>query len=195
MELPLNCNVQYYDAFLSKEIAQKAFEYLMNDPALTQNFSIKTPTGEIFEEQFGKIMFVSQSLFNEKVFSEIQWGKIKVWPKELLSIKNKVESLTGNRFETCVCIYYPNGNSGVDFHSDYVAFGDTSIIPSLSLGAERNFIFRENQSQKDYSITLAHGSLLIMGKHSQERYEHCLPLDPTCIKGRINITFRKYGFY
>jgi alkylated DNA repair dioxygenase AlkB len=91
-------------------------------------------------------------------------------------------------------IYYPDGNSGLDFHSDHAVFGDTSIIPSVSLGEEREFKFREKESGNEITTTLESGSLIIMGKHCQERYEHRLPINPESNKPRINLTFRKYGF-
>lgn len=67
----------------------------------------------------------------------------------------------------------------IDFHSDFVAFGDTSIIPSISLGEEREFIFREIESGNKFVTPLAHVSL---------------PINPDYKNERINLTFRKYGF-
>lgn len=74
-----------------------------------------------------------------------------------------------------------------------MAYGDTSTIPSLSLGEERKFCLREKQTLKVAEVLLKNGSLLIMGKDCQEKYEHALPIDSNYKKGRINITFRKYG--
>ena len=109
-------------------------------------------------------------------------------------LKEKIENFTNRKFEVCVLIYYPDGNSGVDFHSDYVAFGDTSIIPSISLGEEREFKFREKESEVEVSQTLENGSLILMGRYCQKRYEHSLPINPKYKEPRINLTFRKYGF-
>ena len=109
-------------------------------------------------------------------------------------LKKSIEKHTGIKFETCVCIFYPNGNSGVDFHSDYIAFGDTTIIPSLSIGEERIFLLREKETGKVNELKLENGSLLVMGEYCQERYEHALPLNSDYKKPRINLTFRKYGF-
>ena len=108
-------------------------------------------------------------------------------------VKEKVETYTGHQFETCVCIYYPDGNSGVGYHSDFIAFGDTTLIPSLSLGEDRIFKLREKETLIEHEILLNNGSLIIMGEHCQERYEHSLPENSKYKNPRINLTFRKYG--
>ncbi|MFX0557696.1 alpha-ketoglutarate-dependent dioxygenase AlkB [Maribacter sp. CXY002] len=97
-------------------------------------------------------------------------------------------------FQTCVCIFYPDGNSGIDYHSDKTAFGDTAIIPSISLGEERQFCLREKKNMSTTKLILKHGSLLVMKDGCQERFEHSLPTDVKYLKPRINLTFRKYGF-
>ena len=55
------------------------------------------------------------------------------------------------------------------FHRDLPAYGDTSAIASLSLGAEREFIFRKTTNPDErFAIPLISGSLLFMGKGCQE---------------------------
>ena len=80
------------------------------------------------------------------------------------------------------------------YHFDQQTSGANTILPSISLGEVREFCFRENDSHETYSLELANGSLLVMGEHSQSRYEHSLIKDPRYINGRINITFRESNF-
>ena len=75
-----------------------------------------------------------------------------------------------------------------------IAYGDTNIIPSISLGEEREFQLRENATQEIYNITLENGSMIIMGENCQKNYEHALPPHSKYKNARINLTFRKYGF-
>ena len=191
MKLPLNCEANYYESFLSSEEAQILFIKL-NQLIQKTTFTPQTINGKSYHVNFGKIMFVDQELINN--FPEEHWGPTSVWFKELRKVKDKIQQLTGHTFQTCVMIYYPDGNSGIDFHSDYVAFGDTSIIPSISLGEERLFTFREKANGNEFSTLLANGSLIIMGEHCQENYEHSLPTNSKYKNARINLTFRKYGF-
>jgi alkylated DNA repair dioxygenase AlkB len=139
-------------------------------------------------------MFIDPQLHEENKFPEAVWGKTAHWPASLLQVRARLEAKFNRKFQVCVCIYYPNGQSGVDFHSDYIAFGDTNLIPSLSLGEERSFLLREKSSQEVYEILLEEGSLLLMGDRCQEDYEHSLPTDSRYRNGRINLTFRPYGF-
>ena len=194
MKLNLNCSVEYIQSFLSKNDCDELFNELLTYKELTTPLKIKMNNGEYFQEKYGKMMFLDEELFENGKFPELVWGPNKIWSEKMAFLKKSIEKHTGIKFETCVCIFYPNGNSGVDFHSDYIAFGDTTIIPSLSIGEERIFQLREKETGKVNELKLENGSLLVMGEYCQERYEHALPLNSDYKKPRINLTFRKYGF-
>ncbi|MEO1260474.1 MAG: alpha-ketoglutarate-dependent dioxygenase AlkB [Bacteroidota bacterium] len=192
MKLDLNCTVDYYKDFLSKEESQEIY----ND--IFHNYKIATYTKKHFgDKEFispnGKIMFLDKELKDGNKFPYKQWGQSFVWSPLLLNLKKRIEQIAKRQFHVCVCIYYPDGTTGVGYHSDYIAFGDTSVIPSISLGMEREFLLREKATQKEHKMILETGSMLIMGENCQERYEHSLPINPIYKNGRINLTFRKYG--
>ncbi len=195
MKLPLHCNVTYQKKFLSGAESQELLDHLMNFKELTAPFEITTLSGEAYRHTYGKMMFIDKDLFEEKKFPEAVWGANRIWSKEMAMVKERVETLTGHTFATCVCIYYPDGNSGVEYHSDFASFGDTSIIPSVSLGEERKFYLREKRTLEEHKFFLENGSLIIMGENCQELYEHSLPVDAAYKRPRINLTFRKYGFH
>lgn len=150
--------------------------------------------GGEFTAGFGKINFMDQDLYHQNKLPSEQFGQKETWFPALEEVRNALIPIANRNFQVGVCIYYPDGNSGVGYHSDLVAFGDTSVIASVSLGEEREFHLREKATQKIYSMILAEGSLLIMGEGCQENYEHALPTDPIYKNGRINITFRQYGY-
>jgi alkylated DNA repair dioxygenase AlkB len=193
MKLPLNCEVEYIEDFLSEESANKLFSELMSI-VVKQNFRPSTEEGKTYPVNFGKVMFLDKNLIDENRFPEKQWGASNAWTDKLKLVKEQIEKLTNQQFQVCVLIYYPDGNSGVGYHSDYPAFGDTSIIPSLSVGEEREFKFRNKESGDEFCQVLSNGSLTIMGDHCQERYEHSLPINSEYKRPRMNLTFRKYGF-
>lgn len=194
MKLSLNCSLEYQKLFLSIDESEKLYRYLIGLNKLKEMAIIESISGEIFHLNYGKLMFITDTMYDEGKFPESIWGNTMIWSKEMKSVKKRVEKHIGMNFETCVCIYYPDGNSGVDFHSDPSAFGDTTIIPSISLGEERDFLLREKSTLKEHKLTLNNGSLVIMGENCQNLYEHSLPINPIYKKGRINLTFRKYGF-
>ncbi|MFY0629669.1 MAG: alpha-ketoglutarate-dependent dioxygenase AlkB [Flavobacteriaceae bacterium] len=193
MNLPLNCDVEYLNDFLTLQEANELFTEL-NDVLKTTRYAPETEDGKKHDVNFSKIMFLDQNLLDEERFPVELWGPTKLWTEKLKTVKEKIESFTNLTFKTCVLIYYPDGNSGVDFHSDFPAFGDTTIIPSVSLGEEREFLFREKESGIETSIALEHGSLTVMGEHCQDRYEHSLPTNSEYKNLRINLTFRRYGY-
>ncbi len=193
MVLPLKCEASYDPDFLGKSESKLIFNHLLQEFDLS-NRTINLANGHTFELDCGKLMFMDEDIFLEnKLPSEI-WGNTAIWSDKMRRVKEKVESLTGHKFQSCVVIYYPNGNSGVDFHSDLIAFGDTDFIPSVSLGEEREFILREKNDGKEFSLKLSDGSLIIMGNKCQELYDHSLPINPKYKNERINLTFRKVGF-
>lgn len=138
--------------------------------------------------------FQDEDLFHSGKMPKEQFGEMAIWFPELLEIKNRLEQMFKRPFQTGVCIYYPTGNVGVDYHSDPSYFGDTNIIPSLSLGQERLFGLKERSTGKEFKLPVKNGDLVVMGKGCQELYDHALLLDPSITKPRINITFRTFGY-
>ena len=192
MKLPLNCSVEYFRNFLTEEEALSLYQEIKDKYQIAQ-FNKMSIQQKEFVSETGKINFVDPDLFETIKASKMVRGEILIWPAQLRKVKERIEKLTKRRFHVCVAIYYPDGNAGVDYHSDYIAFGDTTVIPSLSTGEERTFLLREKATMKKHELLLEQGSLVVMGENCQERYEHSIPRDSQCTKGRINLTFRTYG--
>lgn len=193
MKLPLKCEADYFQNFLTKPESEELYNHLIADFNLKEENSFQLQNGDHIKLNYGKIMFLDEDIYQKNLLPPAVWGNTAVWSEKMTTLKRKVELHTSRKFEVCVCIFYPDGNSGVDFHSDLIAFGDTSYIPSISLGEEREFVLREKENFQEYEINLANGSLIIMGENCQELYEHSLPTNPKYKNGRINLTFRKFG--
>ena len=90
------------------------------------------------------------------------------WTKELSDLKQRVEEVTGTKFNSCLLNLYHNGDEGIAWHSDdEKPLGENSIIASLSFGAERKFSFKHKHTKQTISVVLEHGSLLIMKDATQ----------------------------
>ncbi|MCH2535017.1 MAG: alpha-ketoglutarate-dependent dioxygenase AlkB [Bdellovibrionales bacterium] len=114
------------------------------------------------------------------------------WTTTVLSIKQKIESYTENNFNSALLNLYRNENDSMGAHSDdEKELGDKPIIASLSLGAERPFIFRHKASKEKIKLNLSPGSLLIMSGDTQKHWKHEIPKLKIPLEPRINITFRK----
>ncbi|EDM67133.1 DNA repair system specific for alkylated DNA [Moritella sp. PE36] len=194
MQLPINCNTQYIENFISKEDSSAIFDWIYTHVEGLDYENIEMADGSEFRLSVGKCMFVDEPLTNAVLLENIH-GRRQHWPDVLLPVKQKIEQFTGLIFSVCVCIYYRDGNESVAFHYDPPAFGPTNVIPSLSLGQPREFIFRNKQDHSDqYSLTLGNGSLVIMGEGCQEKYEHALPVAKHHDFSRINLTFRQFNW-
>jgi alkylated DNA repair dioxygenase AlkB len=111
----------------------------------------------------------------------------------LLSIKNKIEALTLEKFNGVLLNYYRNGDDSMGWHADdEKELGTNPVIASLSFGATRNFQLqhRLEKSIPKQSIALNDASLLVMQGGTQHYWKHQIPKQKN--KGpRINLTFRK----
>mgnify|MGYP001067357486 FL=1 len=117
------------------------------------------------------------------------------WHGELLKMKEKIEKeFVGDKFNYALVNYYRDGTDYIGFHSDKE--GDLvtgAAIASVSLGAERDFIFTSNSTPKQkYTVLLENGSLLFMRGNTQKNYKHSVPKSKVVLREpRINITFRR----
>lgn len=194
MKLPLDCDVEYHADFVSKTEAAAIFRWICGNCDGLDSNEILLADGSIHRLDTGKIMFVDSELTDFSLFPEPHGRRIE-WPSLVAALRDRIEDFTGREFSVCVCIFYRDGGVGVDFHSDFRAFGPVSFIPSISLGAEREFLLRRRDDHfEERRLRLANGSMVIMGEGCQERYEHSLPLDPDCREPRINLTFRSFSW-
>ena len=95
---------------------------------------------------------------------------------------------------------YKDGDDYVGYHKDDEKDLDVkSSIASLSLGQPRDFIFKHqdaklktsNKAIEDVSLTLEHGSLLLMKYPTNRFWYHSLPKRKRAQGVRINMTFRR----
>ena len=113
------------------------------------------------------------------------------WTKELLGLKQMIENVSGSNYNSCLLNLYHNGNEGIAWHSDdEESLGKNNNIASLSLGAERKFLFKHKSTKQTVSVLLEHGSLLVMKGCTQTNWLHSLPKAKKISQPRINLTFR-----
>lgn len=194
MKLPLNCTVDYIPDFLSKAEAEELYRLLIDEYHLDKARVMIEAGGKLIETDGFKILFLTERLKNDNSRPEHIHGKSFVWEGAMARLRERVEKLMNKEFELAMCLYYPDGNFFAPYHNDQETSGHETILPSISLGEEREFCFKDNGSGDEYSLDLADGSLLVMGAYCQSRYMHSLPKRSKYKNGRINITFREPGF-
>ena len=97
------------------------------------------------------------------------------WSQELLELKSIVEETTGENYNSCLLNLYHNGSEGMGFHSDdEKELKKDGAIASVSIGAERKFVFKHKTTKDKVSLYLEAGSLLLMEGTTQTYWQHQL---------------------
>lgn len=130
----------------------------------------------------------------EYTYSKIT-KKAQLWTPKLLQLKQHIEDKSGETFNSCLLNLYHNGEEGMAWHSDAEKdLKKNGAIGSVSFGAERKFAFKHKKNKETVSLTLQHGSLLIMKGTTQTHWLHRLPPTTKVNTPRINLTFRTIIF-
>lgn len=184
--LPKDGEVNYFGQILTTVEANSYFQYLLEEIAWKNDEAVL----------FGKRIITKRKVawYGDESF-EYEYSnttkKALPWTKELLELKEKVELVTGESFNSCLLNLYHNESEGMAWHSDAEKkLKKNGAIASLSFGAERNFAFKHKISKEKISLVLNHGSLLVMKGTTQTNWSHRLPPTKFKKRERINLTFR-----
>ncbi|PLW81046.1 alpha-ketoglutarate-dependent dioxygenase AlkB [Kineobactrum sediminis] len=184
--LPFDGTVHYFHTAIARDTADASFENLLH------NIAWQHDEARIFGKHIvtrRKVAWYGDAPFHY-TYSRVTKQALP-WTDTLVTLKNLAEEVTGERFNSCLLNLYHDGSEGMGWHSD----GERDLrkhgaIASVSLGAERKFAFRHKQSKHTTSLTLAHGSLLVMRDQTQTHWLHRLPPTKKIATPRINLTFR-----
>ena len=119
------------------------------------------------------------------------------WSETLLAVKVRIETATGEKFNSVLLNYYRDEEDSIGFHSDdEPELGLRPVIASLSLGAERVFVMKHKRDRKSPPVrfALASGSLLLMKGETQRHWRHGVPRETRPCGPRVNLTFRRILF-
>jgi len=107
------------------------------------------------------------------------------WPARLDGLRERLALEAGIRFNFLLLNRYRSGADRMGWHRDDEAM-TSSIVASLSLGAERRFLLRPQPDRPSVRLTLEHGSLLLMDRF----LPHALPATRRPVGERVNLSFR-----
>jgi alkylated DNA repair dioxygenase AlkB len=184
--LPKDGEVYYLPDFFSKIESEKLFTVLLDE--------IEWQQDEVM--MFGKKIITKRKVawYADAGITYTYAGVKKSgleWTSALIGIKQKVEAITGAKYNACLLNLYHEGEEGMGWHQDNekeMVAG--SSIASLSFGAVRKFAFKHATTNERLDIELAHGSLLDMKGEIQAHWYHSLPKTTRIKQMRINLTFR-----
>jgi len=118
------------------------------------------------------------------------------WTAELAGLRQRIEALTGARYNSVLANLYRDHRDSMGLHADdEPELGERPVIASLSLGEERVFRLKHRQRKdlKAVRIPLTDGSLLVMAGATQQHWKHEVPKQTRPCGPRINLTFRWVG--
>lgn len=116
------------------------------------------------------------------------------WTPALARVREAVQAATDTCFDAVLLNYYRDGHDTVGWHADdEPEFGPASVIASVSVGAERDFVMRRVAGRETITIVLEHGSLLVMAGDTQRNWQHALPRRKRVTAPRVNLTFRAFA--
>lgn len=184
--LPYDGTVQFYGVVLAQERADFYYQQLL------QSIAWKCDEAMILGRKITTKRKVAWYGDQEFLYTYSQTTKQAFpWTETLLDLKNIIEDLTGEQFNSCLLNLYHDGSEGMAWHSDGERdLKENGAIASLSLGAERRFLFKHKQSGEIKELYLPHGSLLVMKGVTQSHWLHRLPQMARIDTPRINLTFR-----
>ncbi|MFM7573436.1 MAG: alpha-ketoglutarate-dependent dioxygenase AlkB [Snowella sp.] len=116
-----------------------------------------------------------------------------IWTRPLLTIKNKIEKISKDQFNSVLLNQYRHRKDSVSWHSDdEPELGKEPVIASVSFGATRQFMLKHKFKTeiKPITLNLNSGSLLLMKGKTQECWLHQVPKTGKEVSPRINLTFR-----
>lgn len=172
--------------FLSSDSAKSIFDYLVSE------LNWQQPTVRVWgqDHKVPRLQYWMGEIGQEYQYS----GKIfkaEPWLPVIKKLKDKVESVCQLSYNSVLLNWYRNGDDKMGWHADNEEeLGPSPSIAMVSLGAERTFQFRHNETQITESIELNTGSLLLMKPSMQETYQHQVPQRKKVSQGRISLTFR-----
>jgi alkylated DNA repair dioxygenase AlkB len=184
--LPQDGEANYHGIVLDTEDADYFLAYLIKHIAWQNDAAI------IFDKKVitkRKVAWYASQAF-DYTYSKITRNALP-WTPELLDLKHRVEAISGETFNSCLLNLYHNGDEGMAWHSDSEKqLKRNGAIASVSLGAERRFMFQHKTTKATLASVLQHGSLLVMKGVTQTHWLHRLPPSKKIHSARINLTFR-----
>lgn len=184
--LPRDGVAHYYGPIMERKEADRYFQALFGSIAWDHDVV----------QLFGKRIVTKRKVawYGDRPFGYTYSNHTRTalpWTEELLALKTSIETLSGERFNSCLLNRYHHGGEGMGWHSDAEReLKRDGAIASLSLGAQRIFSFKHKKGGERIKLALEHGSLLIMKGPTQRHWLHSLPPTKGVDSPRINLTFR-----
>lgn len=183
LEIGSDTTITYIPDFVDSVQAESKFQYLKR--ALDWR-----------QDKYGKYPVPRMTAFMASCDVQYRYSGLKHQGKgfdaKVLKYLYAASNEAGEEFNSILFNLYRDEKDSIGFHADNeLELGDNPIVAAISLGGSR--VFSLNHIDLEYpsvSLTLAPGSLVIMGRNCQKFWQHGINKN-TGKEPRISLTFRK----
>ena len=134
---------------------------------------------------------VAADIWLNNLLTELNWVERNPWNPTLIEIKNSIEAITSEKYNSVLANYYRDGNDSMGWHSDDESMlKKNSAIASLSLGQNRPLFFKHKNQAISFNIDQSHGSVIVMHGETQKYWKHSIKKSKKSMLPRLNLTFR-----
>lgn len=176
-------SVKYIPGYISKPDADREFSRLWND--LDWERREGAPRREYWQNDYN-LAYTYGSGTGVRTYEARPWD---VFVDEQRERQNEEFSF---KLDCCFINGYDNERDALGWHADdSPEMNPEEPVTVISLGEERNIMFRDYETKTIETLRLGHGSLLIMPPGFQQTHQHKIPKgDRQGMCPRISLTYR-----
>lgn len=174
--------VEYLDALLPKEKADAEFQRLWNELDWEQRED--APRREYWMNNYGLPYTYGRG-------AGVRTYECKPWDDFAHGWMLALNSMYSWKLDCCFMNGYKDERDQLGWHADdSPEMNPEQPVVVISLGAERDIMFRDKESRATSRQLLGHGSALIMPAGFQQTHEHRIPKAGRQLGPRISLTYR-----
>jgi alkylated DNA repair dioxygenase AlkB len=167
LSLPFRHIRGVFEEYTYNDIYEEYAEFIQSDRIILENCH------EYVERR--KTTWVSESGSIFQYSNKVMTTVATEMPRYTTQIRNRIRDILGVHFDSVLINIYPDGKSGMHYHSDplYDEWTTNSVI--VSFGDARTLIYRRlaNKEEK-YPIEFANGDIVYMFDNCQDLFDHCV---------------------
>ena len=151
-------------------------------------------------KRFGKMVMIPRGQASYTISADIHYNYgvsggspiNEVMDDTLKKITKKVNDELNTNFNTILMNVYKNGSDCIGYHRDKETnWADKSGFATVSFGAERDFLLREEETNKTTTIIHNNGSVIYCPYPLNHTHLHSVPKRLKVKNWRISLTFRE----
>lgn len=174
--------IEYIPAFIPQKLADAEFTRLWH--ALDWERRDGTPRREYWQNDY-EIPYTYGSGNGIRTYNAKQWDSF------IDCFRHGINVHFDSDMNCCFVNGYENEKDSLGWHADdSIEMSHDEPIIVVSLGAERNIMYRDYATKTMHTLKLGHGSLFVMPRGFQRTHEHKIPKGDRPCGPRISLTYR-----